>query len=183
VQKALCILFLIMVLPADTKPVFGSGNDTVSRFEVELQGGAVWQSRNDVQIPACSYWASGRARLLFVSDEDVFAVEIQMDNALSMGSSGQRRCQGGECPQAGFRRRAGYECRQRCSSARRPPGKQGPIETSVVSLDLRGRLLEFFHTPSTFEDATAETGIEDGNDTLGRNFNATAWPSFRSSAR
>ena len=50
-QKALCILFLIILLPADAKPVFGSGNDTVSRFEVELEGGAVWQSRNDAQIP------------------------------------------------------------------------------------------------------------------------------------
>jgi hypothetical protein len=51
VQKALCILFLIAVLPADTKSVFGLGNDTVSRFIVELEGGGVWQSKNDVQIP------------------------------------------------------------------------------------------------------------------------------------
>jgi hypothetical protein len=50
VQKALCILFLIVLL-AETKPVFGLGNDTVSRFVVELEGGAVWQSKNDVQIP------------------------------------------------------------------------------------------------------------------------------------
>lgn len=50
-QKALCISFLLAVLLAETKPVLGSENDTVSRFAVELEGGAVWQSKNDVQIP------------------------------------------------------------------------------------------------------------------------------------
>jgi hypothetical protein len=51
VQKAIYTSFLLAVLLADTNPVFGSANDTISRFAVELEGGAVWQSKNDVQIP------------------------------------------------------------------------------------------------------------------------------------
>jgi hypothetical protein len=51
VQKAHCILFLVAVYLALTTPVFGSANDSVSRFVIELEGGAVWQSKNDAQIP------------------------------------------------------------------------------------------------------------------------------------
>jgi hypothetical protein len=51
VRKAICVSFLLAFLLADTSPVFGSDNDTASRFAVELEGGAVWQSKNDVQIP------------------------------------------------------------------------------------------------------------------------------------
>lgn len=50
-QKAIHISFLLAVLLVLSNPVFGSENDTVSRFAVELEGGAVWQSKNDVQIP------------------------------------------------------------------------------------------------------------------------------------
>jgi len=38
-------------LLADSNPAFGSEHDTVSGFAVELEGGAVWQSKNDVRIP------------------------------------------------------------------------------------------------------------------------------------
>jgi hypothetical protein len=42
---------LIVVFWAAATPVFGSDGKTESRFVVELEGGAVWQSKNDVQIP------------------------------------------------------------------------------------------------------------------------------------
>ena len=50
-QKAIYISLLLAVLLAGAKPAFGSDNDILSRFAVELEGGAVWQSKNDVQIP------------------------------------------------------------------------------------------------------------------------------------
>jgi hypothetical protein len=51
VQKATCISVLLAVFMSDPAAVFGSENDALSRFVVELEGGAVWQSKNDVQIP------------------------------------------------------------------------------------------------------------------------------------
>jgi len=51
VQRVICISFLLAVLLSDANPAFGSGKDAASRFAVELEGGAVWQSKNDVQIP------------------------------------------------------------------------------------------------------------------------------------
>jgi hypothetical protein len=51
VQKAFHIALLSVVLLAGVKPVLGSDRDTMSRFAVELEGGTVWQSKNDVQIP------------------------------------------------------------------------------------------------------------------------------------
>jgi hypothetical protein len=49
VRKATCMFFLLAVLLADTDPA--SGSESQVSFAVELEGGAVWQSKNDVQIP------------------------------------------------------------------------------------------------------------------------------------
>jgi hypothetical protein len=49
--QAFALMLLSLTL---TQPVFASDDDMQSRFSVELEGGAVWQSRNDVQIPNTS---------------------------------------------------------------------------------------------------------------------------------
>jgi len=45
------LLTLFFLALAETNPVVGQDNDAASRFAVELEGGAAWQSKNDVQIP------------------------------------------------------------------------------------------------------------------------------------
>lgn len=50
-KTAIGICLLLCVSLGATSPVLGSEDDSISRIAVELEGGAVWQSRNDVQIP------------------------------------------------------------------------------------------------------------------------------------
>jgi len=51
VNNAICTFVLLATCVAGADPVLGLDSDTASRFAVQLEGGAVWQSRNDVQIP------------------------------------------------------------------------------------------------------------------------------------
>lgn len=49
VTIGMCLLLSVLLTP--TSPALGSENDSTHRFEFELEGGPVWQTTNDVQIP------------------------------------------------------------------------------------------------------------------------------------
>jgi len=50
-KQHMYVSLLLVVLPALAAPVCGSSAWAQSRFVIELEGGPVWQSTNDVQIP------------------------------------------------------------------------------------------------------------------------------------
>lgn len=50
-RKTIVVTILMSASLALSTPAFGAGKETVSQFDLELEGGAVWQSKNDVQIP------------------------------------------------------------------------------------------------------------------------------------
>ena len=70
--KYSCFCILIFILIAAVQPVFAMEKMSTPRFVVELEGGGVWQSKNDVQIPKSSQGT--RFSLLDVAGEGPWPV-------------------------------------------------------------------------------------------------------------